>query len=222
MRQSDTASSLIQRWQAMIHIFLSVQLHNIVPFGYSANEPVLHFARAFHARVSTISIRRLKRSLASQKERYNASNFPMVRSRLQELRDLSLQRWRLMIERAFGVTLTWVHELMELTQSREATTISVEQARLIALKLSFRMLSEPFLKTVDSTMVREHFNSVIDCNHRFVLYILSLISRLVFLPSKMANDLRHNWVRTRPRLPSSRLCWTASCPCSSRPSASLG
>lgn len=112
--KGDTDSSLVQRWQAMIHVLLSVQLHNIVPFGYSPDEKGIH---EFNKNYEILS----KKDDAGK-----------------ELQQLSLQRWHVLIERAFGVTL------------QPGDNITVEKARLIALKLSFQMLSDKFLKSVDA------------------------------------------------------------------------
>lgn len=110
-----TNASLTDRWQAMVHVLLSCQLHAIVPFGYQPNEQgLLEFNKAF--------------------------GLLTMKPEGKELRKLSLDRWRMIVNHAFGVVMG------------PEDSISVEKARLIALKLSFEMLSEPFLKSIDQAV----------------------------------------------------------------------
>jgi len=71
--------SLIMRWQAMVQVLLTVQLHNIVPYGWSPDDSGL---KAFTMSLAAV-----------------CQNDPNG----QELQELTRKRWQIVVDRSFGV-----------------------------------------------------------------------------------------------------------------------
>ena len=87
---------LSERWEQMISIFLTTQVHAIMPFGFTSDEPGLT--------AYTQSLQRL------------LTNDVVVQA---EVRDLGKQIWEVMLRRAFAVEHG---EPLELTTAREIVT----------------------------------------------------------------------------------------------------
>ena len=98
IRANDTNLPLIVRWQGMVQLLLSVQLHTIVPYGYAPDDRGL---RDFHMALAKV---------CSQEEKDG------------EINALLRRRWTVILEKSFGFTFR-EQDRISLDQARQLSSI---------------------------------------------------------------------------------------------------
>lgn len=93
----NTEAPMHEKWQMMIQVFISAQLHAIIPFGFTPDDNGL---KAFMMGFETVS-----RSAEGK-----------------EVLELSKKRWAILVKEAFGVTFT-EQDKLPLEKARHMTAI---------------------------------------------------------------------------------------------------